>query len=102
MAEEPDSAQAASRHWTRIDDYLTAMRWRGAAYRRRRRTRVGHRAEPERLMLGMVPFMALIIGLAVIAVAIFISAWPGGRGERRADPPEERRLGTAPPGWIDG
>ena len=101
MADKPDSAQAAARHWTRIDEYLAAMRWRGAAYRRRRRSRVGYEAEPERLLLGMVPFLALIIGLAVIAVAVFIAAWPGGRDER-AGQPEEREIGTAPPGWIDG
>ena len=52
-------------------------------------------------MMGMVPFLVLIIGLAVIAVAIFIAAWPGGQREQEAEPPP-REVGTAPPGWIDG
>lgn len=70
--------------------------------RRGVKTRLGHEAEPERLSLGLVPFLALIAGLAVIAVAIMIAAWPGGQKERRTEQRAPQEMGTAPPGWIDG
>lgn len=101
MSEKPDSVGAPARHWTRIDDYVVPMRWRSAAHRRRRKA-VGHEAPPERLLLGMVPFMALILGLAVIAVAVFIAAWPGGHDRPQAEQAPAGEVGTAPPGWIDG
>lgn len=101
MENRRDSADTASRHWTRIDDYVAGMRWRSSAHRRRNRRPPGHHAEPEQLLLGMVPFLIVIAGLAVIACAIFVTALPGGLSESRAKP-AQRELGTAPPGWIDG
>lgn len=87
-----------ARSWTRIDDYLH-RRSRSAA-RRRRSARPAQDAEPPRFLLSMLPFIALLIGLAVMTVAIFAAAWPGGdvRSERAAD--AQPRPGTAEPGWY--
>ena len=44
-----------------------------------------------------------MIGLAVLAVAIIVLAWPGRPAPQPAQPrePIEVEIGTAPKGWID-
>ncbi|UUR07515.1 hypothetical protein [Sphingomonas glaciei] len=54
-------------------------------------------------MLDIIPYAALMVALAVMAVAIIVLAWPG----RTTQPvpartePVEVEIGTAPKGWID-
>lgn len=85
--------------WTRPEDYLGAMA-RKRSFRRRGPRR--ERTEPEtaRLLLSTVPFVALLSLLAVLAVAIMITAFPGSQPIIRAPqmaPPEQ---GVAQRGWF--
>ena len=91
---------APLRTWTRIDDYLVAL----ASRRSSRRKRYGApqpRTEPEapRALLSTLPFLALIVALGMLAVAIIMAAWPG----RIAHPPRpaQHEQGTAAAGWFD-
>jgi hypothetical protein len=54
-------------------------------------------------MLELIPYAALMLGLAVMAIAIIVLAWPG-RTARQATArpaPVEVEVGTAAKGWID-
>jgi hypothetical protein len=46
-----------------------------------------------------------MFGLAVMAVAIAVAAWPGGRpvaqGQAAAAPNQVTATGTAAPGWLE-
>ena len=59
-------------------------------------------AAAERPMLGLIPFIVLMLGLGVLAVTIAIAAWPGrqvtqpaGKSTAALEP------GTAAPGWLE-
>jgi len=59
-------------------------------------------AGTERAMLGLVPFILLMLGLGVLAVTIAIAAWPG----RQITQPAGKTVavvepGTAAPGWLE-
>lgn len=100
---EPPAAPVQPARWERIDDYLRPLRRRGSAWRRRLSARLPDHREPGHPILAALPFVGLLIGLAIMSVIIFSLAWPGNHGERgprAASQPAE--LGTAPPGWIDG
>ena len=101
MPHEDDVAAPRSAHrWTTPDDYLASLARRRTA----RRAREGKgRTQPEtpRFSLSTLPFLALIVGLAVIAVAIFIAAWPGGSQPKRGTAaPVQNEIGTARKGWF--
>jgi hypothetical protein len=55
---------------------------------------------PRLLSLGMLPFVLLMAGLAVLSALVIIAAVPGKQHHHR--PPEPPRPGTAPAGWLDG
>ena len=89
-----------TRVWTRPEDYVSAMARRRTA----RRTREGQepRTQPEapKFLLSTLPFLVLMLALAVITVGLFAAAWPA-----RQPPPQPRaaaaeELGTAPKGWF--
>lgn len=85
--------------WTRPDDYLGAM----ARKRTFRRGRQGkERTEPEspRLLLSTVPFLALLVLLGVLAVAIMITAFPGNQPQVKAPPRPAKEQGVAQKGWF--
>jgi hypothetical protein len=50
-----------------------------------------------------LPYAAVLIGLAFLAVAIMVMAWPGNRTPFRPAPakPTTVEVGTAPQGWIN-
>jgi hypothetical protein len=91
----------ASRNWTRADDYLGALA-RKRTYRHRREPHVGERTQPEapRFLLSTLPFLVLFAGLAVMAIAIAVAAWPGLQRAQVKQQTESRELGTAPRGWF--
>ena len=94
----------ASRSWTRADDYLGALA-RKRTYRHRREPPPGKRTQPEapRFMLSTLPFLLLFAGLAVMAIAIAVTAWPGQQPsevKRQSEARETREVGTAPRGWF--
>ena len=95
----PPPPQSGER-WTKPEDYLDLGRlWRRSAARLRRR--LEPRTEPERprFMLGMLPFMLLILALMAVAVFIIVAAVPGRGYEPQR--PTETEEGTAAPGWLE-
>ena len=97
---EPTARRQAGNRWERIDHYLVSL---SRSRRLQRQRRPKPRSEPEnpRALLSTVPFVALILGLAVVAFAVIVAAWPGRERKRAPVQPQERELGRAPPGWID-
>jgi hypothetical protein len=87
--------------WTRIDVYLRSLQRRRSHSRRKLSARLSKEEEPSRLLSSSLPFVALILGLALIAFAIFSLAAPGMLSQQPKPEPKPRELGTAPPGWID-
>lgn len=95
-----------ARAWTRPEDYWPPRRLRRAgrsAPVRFQQIVEEQRQEQSRPLLDVVPYAALLVGLAVLAIAIMALAWP----VREAAPPAPKRepveveIGTAPKGWID-
>lgn len=95
------AAPRSSDRWTTPNDYMASLARRRTARRAREATT---RTQPEspRFTLSTLPFLALIVGLGVIMVAIFIAAWPGGSQPKRsaAATPEQQEVGTARKGWY--
>jgi hypothetical protein len=96
----PRLTAPAARKWTRPDEYVEGLV-------RRRSTRHGYRrprqrTEPEapRLLLSTLPFLALLGGLAVMAVAIMIAAWPVHEAAPQRPQPVEHERGVAAKGWF--
>lgn len=97
VAESPTPAPV--RKWTSVDEYFAALARRRTA----RRSREHHgRTQPEapRFILSTLPFLALLIALAVLAVLIIIAAWPGSQPAPKPKPPEEQQKGVAKKGWL--
>jgi hypothetical protein len=94
-----DFPPVKDRSWTRIDDYFEAMARRRTA---RRSRGLRPRTEPEvpRFALSTLPFLILFGGLAVLAVAIAISAWPGSQPPPKAQAAARHEQGFAPKGWF--
>lgn len=92
----------APEQWTRPGQYLASLARRRTARRSRSPREARTQPEAPRFALSTLPFAALMIGLAVLAVAIAIAAWPIGQPRPKAQvEPPARQLGTAPRGWFD-
>jgi hypothetical protein len=88
--------------WTRVEDYLDLGRlWRRAGRRHQRRLRPRTETSAPRLLsVGMLPFVLLMAGLALLSILVIFAAVPGKHRSER--PPEPPPVGTAPAGWLDG
>lgn len=85
--------------WTRPEDYLGAM----ARKRSFRRDRAGkERSQPEspRLLLSTLPFLAMVVMLGILGVAIMVAAFPLTQPHEKAAPVAQREQGVAPRGWF--
>ncbi len=100
MKNKGEVTSAESRSWTRPEDYFTAMA-RRRTERKKREPKLS-RTQPEapRLLLSTLPFLALIAALAVLAVAIIITAWPGNHAPFKPRPAAHQQ-GYAPKGWFE-
>ena len=98
MKKEP-FAQSQARRWTRADDYVAAMARRRTA-RRGREPKARTEPESPRLLLSTVPFLALLVLLAVLAAAIMVAAFPGSQPQHEATQPIAHERGVAPKGWF--
>ncbi|MEO7603328.1 MAG: hypothetical protein ABIS39_08775 [Sphingomicrobium sp.] len=99
MADDRPPARDEARPWTRINEYIVSLaRLRSA----RRAHSVKPRTQPEepRFVLSTLPFMLLMTALLVIAVAIFLAAWPGSRPQPQPKP-EVSEQGVAKRGWLE-
>lgn len=89
-----------TRAWTRPEDYLSALARRRTA----RKARGGQepRTQPEapKFLLSTLPFLVLLVALAVIAIGLFAAAWPAGQPQPQPRAEAAREPGTAPKGWF--
>lgn len=93
-----------ARAWTRPEDYWPPRRLRrsGRSASRRFVPMPEEEKEPEsRPLLDLLPYAALMLGLAVLAAAIIAMAWPGRPTPQTAARPEPVEVGLAPKGWIN-
>ena len=99
MAEDPPPAREEARPWTRIDEYVVSLaRLRSA----RRASSPRQRTQPEdpRFSLSTLPFLLLMTALGLIALALFLVAWPGARPEPQPRV-EAAEQGVAKRGWLE-
>ena len=85
--------------WTRAEDYLPGRRRRRPAPSKD----MGERPEAAstaRPLLGMIPFLLLMMALGVLAVAIMVAAFPGQVRPAPKSQPAVQEQGTAAPGWL--
>lgn len=97
----PPPPRRERRTWTRPEDYLPKRRRRRPAARFEPADKV-EGASSSRPMLGMVPFLVLMFALAVLAVAIMVTAYPGHVRPSAKAPAPVQQEGTAAPGWLKG
>ena len=98
MDEGGETAPVKVRSWTRVDDYFESLARRRTARRAREPMQ---RTEPEapRFVLSTLPFLALFFGLAILAIGIAVSAWPGSQPQA-AKWAAKHEKGYAPKGWF--
>jgi hypothetical protein len=99
MKNKGELAPSESGRWTRADDYVSALARRRTARRKREGNPGRTQPETPRLLLSTVPFLGLIVALAILGVAIMITAWPGGHPQA-SHPPLQHEQGVAPKGWF--
>ena len=85
--------------WTRAEDYVGALA-RKRSHRRNRRASGRTQSESPGLLLSTVPFLALIALLAVLALAIMISAFPGTQPQQFGAKATPKQQGVASRGWL--
>jgi hypothetical protein len=86
--------------WTRADAYFAALARKRTA--RRGREPKERRTQPEapRFVLSTLPYLALSAALAVLAVAIAVTAFPGSQPAPKAKAMAAREPGVAEKGWL--
>lgn len=81
------------RSWTRAEDYLPPRRNRRVASGRPLTAQpalIGsEQRPPHRPLLGLVPFVMLMLALGILAAAIAVVAWPGRMGPNPPRPPQK-------------
>jgi hypothetical protein len=92
-------APVAQRSWTRVDDYFETLARRRTA-RRSRETKGRTEPDAPSFVLSTLPFLALFVGLAILAVGIAVTAWPGSQPERKPAAAAQHEPGVAPKGWF--
>lgn len=99
MENNGDFPPVKNRSWTRIDDYFLSLARRRTA---RRARAVPPRTQPEAPLfsLSTLPFLILFAGLAILAVGIAVSAWPGSQPPRKAPAAPQHERGVAAKGWF--
>jgi len=99
MDDERVASPRAGHDWTRPGDYLTALARRRTA-RRSRAPNPENQHEATRFPVHMVPFVALMVVLAILVVATVLIAFPGNQPPPRAKSAEKAERGYAPKGWM--
>lgn len=94
----PPPPRRGRRTWTSPEDYLPNRRRRRPPPRQdpAGKTEPASTARP---LLGMVPFMLLMLALGGLAIAIMVAAFPG-KARQGARPQVQQQQGTAAPGWL--
>jgi hypothetical protein len=99
VGKERVTESPAGGKWTRPDDYVEAL-VRRSSFRRTHRAKGRTEPESPRFALSTLPFLVLLLALAVLSVAIMLLAWP-----RSHPQPKPQQLaneqGYAPKGWLE-
>ena len=90
---------SAARAWTRIDDYLGAGHHTRVAARRGSTFKPAFESYRPHFTLSTLPFLALLVGLAIATVGIAVAAWRE-RDTPTTAPRMAPELGTAQRGWY--
>ena len=85
--------------WTQPEAYIVAMA-RKRGFRRARAEKVRTQPESPRLLLSTVPFLLLIGLLAVLVVAIAVTAYPGSQPQPKPKAVAAKEQGVAERGWF--
>lgn len=86
-----------ARAWTRPEDYWPPRRLRRSGRSRSARLLpTEEKAEASRPLLDVVPYAVLLVGLAILAIAIITLAWPGGTLPQKQAEPAGAEIVTVP------
>lgn len=89
----------SSSGWTQPDDYVAALaRKRTARKSRDPNPRNQHQAS--RFPVHMLPFVALMLVLAVLVIATILTAFPGSQPRPKPKQVASHEQGYAPKGWM--
>jgi hypothetical protein len=100
MKKRGELAPSESLDWTRVEDYLSALA-RRRTERRRREPKLRTQPEAPRMLLSTLPFLALIMAIAMLAVGIMIIAFPGAQPQPQPQlRPVAHQQGVAAKGWF--
>jgi hypothetical protein len=72
---------------------------RKRSFRRAREPKLRTQPERPRLMLSTIPFVALLLSLGVLALAIMVLAFPGTQPQFQ-EPAKPKVQGVAQHGWF--
>jgi hypothetical protein len=93
------ASPAQDEAWTRPEAYVVAMA-RKRGFRRAHAEKLRTQPESPRLLLSTVPFLLLIGLLAVLVVAIAVTAYPGSQPELKPTHVAAKERGVAERGWY--
>src|SRR3954468_3407763 len=85
--------------WTQPDDYVAALARKRTA-RKSRDPNPKNQHEASRFPVHMLPFVALMIVLAVLVIATILTAFPGSQPELKPNQTASHEQGYAPRGWL--
>ena len=94
-----DGLETRVRAWTQPGAYIELLA-RRRSFRRARGEKPRTQPESPRLMLSTVPFLALLCLLAVLAIAIFVMAYPGSQPQPKPKQVAAKEKGVAARGWL--
>jgi hypothetical protein len=92
-------AKSGEGAWTRAEDYLGALA-RKRSFRRAHQSPERTQPEAPRMMLSTLPFLALLVLMAVLSIGIIIIAYPGNQPRPRPKEVAARERGVANRGWF--
>jgi hypothetical protein len=93
-------ARPRSQHdWTRPGDYVTALARRRTA-RKSREPNPRNQHEAPRFPVSMLPFVALMLVFAILAIATILIAFPGSQPRPKPKRLAAHEQGYAPKGWL--
>ena len=90
---------ASRRAWTGPDAYISAMA-RKRGFRRARGEKPRTQPESPRALLSTAPFLALMVLLGILAVAIMVIAFPGNQPQPKPQQVAAKEQGRAERGWF--
>ena len=99
QGKERIASPAPERAWTRPEDYIGALA-RKRTFRRARERQQRTQPEAPQMLLSTLPFLALLLFLAVLGAAIIVTAIPGTHPQPRPKQAAAKEQGVAQRGWF--